>query len=209
MAVHDVSLILSPDTPLYPGERRFECEFYRTIADGDTSNNSRIAMGSHVGTHIDAPLHFVAGGRTVDEIAPDALVGPCALVDVGDADLITRPVLEALRLAGRERILFRTKNSAWIARRFEPAFVAFSAEGARHLADMGPRLIGIDAPSLDPYKAPGHPAHMTLLGSAALEGAIEWLSLAGLEPGEYDLFCGPLPARGAEAAPCRVLLRRP
>jgi arylformamidase len=165
-------------------------------------------MGSHNGTHIDAPLHFVEGGGTVESIPPEALVGPCVLVDVGDAGVITQRVLARLDLAGRKRILFRTKNSAWISKRFEEKFVAFSADGARYLADLGPVLIGIDAPSLDPRGTPGHPAHMAILGSGTIKGAIEWLNPAGVEPGEYELFCGPIRATGAEAAPCRVFVRR-
>ena len=86
--------------------------------------------------------------------------------------------------------------------------MAFSGDGGRYLAGLGPVLVGIDAPSLDPRGTVGHPAHMAILGSATIRGAIEWLNLAGLEPGPYELFCGPLRIPAAEAAPCRVLLRR-
>ena len=209
MPIYDVTLPLGPATPLYPGDPPFVMEMYRRLEAGESSNNSRLAMGSHNGTHIDAPLHFIAGGLPVDRIPPEALVGPCVLVDCGDADLLTADVLKRLDLAGRERILFRTKNSAWISKRFQEPFVGFSADGGKYLAELGPRIIGIDAPSLDPRGTPGHPAHMAILGSGKIMGAIEWLNLAGLETGEYELFCGPLKVVGAEAAPCRVLLRRP
>jgi arylformamidase len=209
MPIFDVSVPLTSEMPIYPGDPPFGFEWVRTIAGGATSNNSRLTLGSHTGTHIDAPLHFIEGGGPVDAIPPDVLVGRCVLVDVGTADLITRAALEPLRLAGQQRILFRTKNSAWIARRFQQPFVAFSADGAQYLADVGPALIGIDAPSLDPRGTPGHPAHMAILGSGRIKAAIEWLSLGGLETGEYDLFCGPLHVVGGEAAPCRVFLHRP
>jgi len=208
MAVYDVSLVLGPETPRYPGDPPFECAFHQTIRGGGASNDSHLAMGSHAGTHLDAARHVVDGGRTVEQIAPDALVGPCVVVDAGAAEVLTRAVLETMDLTGHERVLFRTKNSAWIGRRFEPAYVAFSADGAQYLAELGPRLVGIDAPSLDRYEAAGYPAHHALLGSPRLEGAIEWLALGGVAAGAYDLFCGPLPVRGAEAAPCRVLLRQ-
>lgn len=209
MRVYDVTLPLSAATPLYPGDPPFEFEQYRTIGPTSASNNSRLRMGSHNGTHIDAPLHFVAGGATLDAIPPEALVGPCVVVDVGNADAITRAVLEPLGLAGRERVLFRTRNSAWISQRFDPAFVGFSADGAAYLAELGPVLIGIDAPSLDPRGAKNHPAHTAILGSGRIKGAIEWLNLAAIDPGEYTLFCGPLNVVGAEGAPCRVFLTRP
>jgi arylformamidase len=208
MPVFDLTLPLGPLTPLYPGDPPFELDMYHTLAEGASSNNSRLRMGSHNGTHIDAPLHFIRNGGGVDSIPPESLVGPCVLVDAGDADLLTREVLQRLDLAGHERVLFRTKNARWIAQRFEEKFVAFSGDGARYLASLGPRLIGIDAPSLDPRGSVGHPAHMALLGSGAIHGAIEWLNPAGLEPGAYELFCGPLRIPDAEAAPCRVLLRR-
>ena len=91
-----------------------------------------------------------------------------------------------------------------------PLKTLFGPRGRRWLAglDLGPRLIGIDAPSLDPRGTAGHPAHQAILGSGRIKGAIEWLNLAGLRAGEYELFCGPLKVVGAEAAPCRVLLRR-
>jgi arylformamidase len=208
MPIFDVTLPLGPGTPIYPGDAPFTFEMYRRLADGATSNNSRFSMGSHDGTHIDAPLHFIAGGATVPEIPPEVLVGPCLLVDVGPVDIITPEVLARLDLAGRERILFRTANSAWISTRFEEKFVAFSAGAARRLVELGPRLIGIDAPSLDPRGTAGHPAHQAILGSGRIKGAIEWLNLAGLETGEYELFCGPLRIVDAEGAPCRVFLRR-
>jgi arylformamidase len=208
MPIYDVTLPLGPATPLYPGDPPFVMEMYRRLATGASSNNSRLAMGSHNGTHIDAPLHFIDGGLSIDQIPPEALVGPCVLADCGDADSITADVLKRLNLAGRKRILFRTKNSEWIGKRFQEPFIGFSADGAKYLAQLGPVLIGIDSPSLDPRGTPGHPAHMAILGSGKIMGAIEWLNLAGLETGDYEIFCGPLPVVGAEGAPCRVFLRR-
>jgi len=209
MPVYDVTVPMHAGMPLWPGDPPFSLEFVRTLAASGVANNSRMAFSSHTGTHIDAPLHFIDGGATVGQIPPEALVGPCVLVDVGKVDLITRQVLEGLDLAGRERILFRTSNSAWIAERFDERFVAFSADAAAYLAELGPVLIGIDAPSLDPRGTPGHPAHVAILGSGTVRGAIEWLALAGLETGDYDLFCGPLRVVEAEGTPCRVLLVRP
>jgi len=213
MPLYDVSVPVHPGMPVYPGDPPTKFAFVRRIAHGAEANNSWLSLGSHAGTHIDAPLHFIEDGASVDAIGPEVLVGPCRLIDVGEAPIITRQVLEALDLGltddpeGARRLLFRTRNSRWIAERFEPDFVAFSADGAAFLAEeVRAVLIGIDAPSLDPRGTPGHPAHMAILGSHTIRGAIEWLALDGLEPGPYTLFCGPLPVQGAEAAPCRVFL---
>jgi len=209
MPIHDVSAPMHPRMPMYPNDPPFKFQFIRKLAHGAPSNHSWMSLGSHTGTHIDAPLHFIEGGGSVDRIPPEVLIGPCRLVDVGEAPVITRGILEGLDLAGAERLLFRTTNSAWIAEEFRDAFVAFAEDGARYLAEtVRPVLVGIDAPSLDPRGAPGHPAHMAILGSETIRGAIEWLALGGLEPGDYRLFCGPLRLAGAEAAPCRVFLSR-
>lgn len=210
MTLFDVTVPMHNAMPLYPSDPPLKFQFIRRLAHGAASNNSWMSLGSHTGTHIDAPLHFIENGGTVDRIPPDALVGPCVLVDVGDAPVVTRDVLRKCDLAGAERVLIRTTNSAWITREFRDDFVAFSEDGARYLTeDVRPILVGVDAPSLDPRGTPGHPAHMAILGSGVIQGAIEWLALGGLEPGPYTLFCGPLRMVGAEAAPCRVFLARP
>ncbi|MFO8014825.1 MAG: cyclase family protein [Phycisphaerae bacterium] len=209
MPIHDVTVPMHRDMPTYPSDPPLKFQFIRKLARGAESNNSWMALGSHTGTHIDAPLHFIEGGGTVDRIPPDALVGPCRVVDAGEAPVITRAVLEGLDLAGAERLLFRTTNSAWITREFRDGFVAFTEDAARYLAEaVRPVLVGIDAPALDPLGTPGHPAHMAILGSETIQGAIEWLALADVAPGDYHLFCGPMCLAGAEAAPCRVFLSR-
>jgi len=209
MPIHDVTIPMRPGMPTYPSDPPFKFQFIRKLARGAESNNSWMALGSHTGTHIDAPLHFIEGGGSVDAIPPEALVGPCRVVDVGEAPLITRAVLGGLDLAGVERLLFRTATSAWIAEEFRDDFVAFTEDAARYLAEeVRPVLVGIDSPALDPLGTPGHPAHMAILGSETIKGAIEWLALADVAPGEYHLFCGPLRLAGAEAAPCRVFLSR-
>ncbi len=209
MPTHDVTVPMHRDMPTYPNDPPFKFQFIRKLARGAESNNSWMALGSHTGTHIDAPLHFIEGGGAVDAIPPEALVGPCRVVDVGEAPVITRAVLEGLDLAGAQRLLFRTTNSAWITREFRDDFVGLAEDAARYLAEaVRPVLVGIDSPALDPLGTPGHPAHMAILGSETIKGAIEWLALADVAPGDYHLFCGPLRLAGAEAAPCRVFLSR-
>ena len=209
MPTYDVTLPMHRDMPVWPDDPPFKFQFIRKLALGHASNNSWMALGSHTGTHIDAPLHFIEGGGTVDAIPPDALVGPCRVVDVGEAPVITRPMLEGMDLAGAERLLFRTATSAWIAEAFREDFVGFAEGAARYLAEaVRPMLVGIDSPALDPFGTPGHPAHMAILGSGCIKGAIEWLALGDVEPGDYHLFCGPMRLTGAEAAPCRVFLSR-
>ncbi len=207
MALMDISVPMRPGMPVWPGDPEFGLLWPSRVDAGDASTNSRIALSSHTGTHVDAPMHFIRGGVSLDAVPPDVFVGPCRVVDAGDAAAIPSETVRRAGLDGIDRVVFRTRNSAWIRDRFDPEFVAFEPEAAEALAAIGPRLVGIDAPSVDPYGAPGHPAHMALLGSGRVLALLEWLALGEVEAGDYELLCAPLAVAGAEAAPCRALLR--
>lgn len=202
----DITMPLYAGMLAYPGTPEFSLRRYRNIASGDTSNNSEFSMGTHVGTHVDAPLHYVEGGGTIDDLDPRVLIGPCRVFhlethEIGPASLCT------LDLSGVTRALFRTPSSGDLSDPgFKTEFAHVTGEGADLLASAGIRLVGVDYLSLDRYKAPGHPAHNTLLAAGVV--VIEGVDLSGVEPGDYELICCPLLIRGAEAAPARVFLRR-
>jgi arylformamidase len=202
----DITMPLHSDMLLYPGSPPFSVEQYRSISSGDTSNNSRFSMGTHVGTHVDAPGHYVDGGPGIDMVDPAILIGPCRVFDLAGKQ-ISAAVLRGLDMAGVTRALFRTPSSDDLADpEFNPDFAHVTGDGAEYLAEMGVKLVGVDYLSLDRYKAPGHPAHHTLLGAGV--AVIEGVVLSGVEPGDYELICCPLKIAGAEAAPTRVFLRR-
>lgn len=201
----DITMPLSPGMLTYPGTPPFEWEQYRSIEHGDSSNNSRFSMGSHVGTHVDAPRHYVPGGPGVETLAPEVLVGPCRVFQV-EQKALDAALLSRLDLGGVPRVLFGTPSSGDLSRpAFNPDFAHVTADGAELLVRSGVRLVGVDYLSVDRYKAPGHPAHHVLLGAGIV--VVEGLNLSGVTPGDYELICCPLLIPGAEAAPARVFLR--
>ena len=193
MHIIDVSVPVRPGMVTYPGDPEVRLERVSSIADGALANLSRLDLGVHSGTHIDAPLHFVDGGASVEALPLDVLVGPCVVVDGLDAAAVPR---------GAERVLFKTPNGRlWERGEFSEDFVALDGEAARALVELGVRLVGIDYLSIGDEEA-----HRALLGAGVV--AIEGLDLREVDPGEYRLVCAPLKLEGAEGAPARVLLLR-
>ena len=201
----DVSVPLAPEQPCWPGDEPFCYEETRTQAAGHGSNCARMRLSVHYGTHVDAPYHFVSSGRTVDQIAPDVLVGPCRVIVLRDTEELIEPDdLAAVVPEGTTRLLVRTKNSDRERDGvFHEEFVAFSEESARWLVERGVRLLGVDAPSIAPYGDTA-PAHIAFLGASDV--VIENLDLRQVEEGEYYLLCLPLKIVGSGGAPARVFL---
>jgi arylformamidase len=207
MPILDVSVPLDGRLPTWPGNPRFEIAPVKRIADGASSNVSRLTLGTHSGTHIDAPRHMIDDSGTVDDLPLEALVGPARVVAVDTARAIEPHHVGADALQGATRVLFKTRNSElWRSTEFRSDFVFLSAPAAQALVEAGVRLVGVDYLSIEEYKKPGAPAHRTLLAARVV--VVEGLDLSGAEPGAYDLFCLPLRVAGADGAPARVLLRR-
>lgn len=205
----DISRPIFTGMAIYPRNPPVEITPARSIARGDSSNVSALALGSHTGTHVDAPLHMAEGAPGVDELSLDALIGPALVVAIPEEVRAIGPAeLEAAGLDGHRRILFRTRNSARFAAtgRFEEDFTYLTAESAAVLVERDVVAVGIDALSVEQYHAGHHRAHDTLLqrGVAVIEG----LDLAHVEPGEYELICLPLRIRRGDGAPARVVLMR-
>lgn len=193
MQIIDVSVPVRPGMITYPGDPEVRLERVSSIADGDVVNLSRLDFGVHSGTHVDAPLHFVDGGPSVESLPLDVLVGLCVVVEGLDPAAVP---------AGAERVLFKTPNSRlWEREEFSQEFVALDGEAARALVERGVRLVGIDYLTIGDEEA-----HRVLLGAGVV--AVEGLDLREVEPGEYRLVCAPLKLEGAEGAPARVLLLR-
>jgi arylformamidase len=160
----------------------------------------------HTGTHVDAPVHFLADGAGVDALPLDQLLGEARVVDVGEASSIGAAELRTIDPRAGERLLFKTRNSArgWKTDRFLPDFVYLSREGAALLAERRVRTVGIDYLSIAGMHE-GVPTHRALLEQGIC--IIEGLDLSPVEPGSYELVCLPLRLAGADGAPARVLLR--
>jgi arylformamidase len=204
----DISLPLQPDLPTWPGDPRLQRERFVCMEEGHVANVSQLACCVHVGTHVDAPYHFVADGKTVEHLALDTLIGEAVVVHVPDVESVTAADLERLTLpAGVQRLLLRTHNSAlWAAGMapFREEYVALTEDAAQWVVDHSIRLIGVDYLSVQRYHD-GPRTHQILLEAEVI--ILEGLNLAHVAPGTYELLCLPLKLIGAEGAPARTVLR--
>jgi len=207
MRIHDITLTLKPGIPNWPGEEGPLFKPISEIARGDVANVTLLSFASHTGTHVDAPFHFLSGGRTVDALPLDSLIGKALVVEMAEEGHISAAVLERARISqGTERILFRTRNSElWNSPQFDKGFVALTPDAAKWLVDHDIKLVGIDYLSIEPFRAPReHPTHTTLLRAGVV--IVEGLDLRAIRPGEYTVVCLPLKAFGLDGAPARVVL---
>lgn len=207
MRYFDVTLPIRDGMPVYPGDPAVVVRPHCAIADGAPFNVSVVTLGSHTGTHIDAPRHFIDGAEGVDQIAPEILAGPARVIEVPTAGDIEAQALRGIAGTSCRRLLLKTRNSSRpLADRFAPGYAALTAGAARFLAATGLGLVGLDGPSADPSHATKYPAHRTLLQAGVV--ILEGLELAAVPAGEYELLCLPLRLSGADGAPARVLLRQ-
>jgi arylformamidase len=207
MPLLDVSLPLDARLPIWPANPPFDLTPEKQISAGASSNVSRLTLGTHTGTHVDAPRHMIDGAPTLDQLPLDALIGPGRVVAVDTDRAIEPRHVDGDALQGSTRVLFKTRNSTfWGTPEFRTDFVFLSEAAARALVDAGVRLVGIDYLSVEEYRKPGAPAHKALLSAGVV--IVEGLDLSSAEPGPYDVFCLPIRVSGADGAPARVILRR-
>ncbi len=204
----DLSLPVRSGMLLWPGDPPFSLETILSVSKGDLFTLSYLKMGSHTGTHIDAPRHFFAEGKSVDKIELDLLLGPC---EVWDLSQVEGP-LEALHLESLEkkpppRLLLRTRNSEkglLFAEHFTENYVGLGLSGAQWLLNQGVRLVGIDYLSIEPYHQKDFATHRLLLEKEVI--ILEGLNLAQVPEGTYELLCLPLKMVSADGAPVRAVL---
>lgn len=208
--IYDVSLGVGPEMLTWPGDPPVELDPAKRIEKGDGSNVSELRLGTHTGTHVDPPFHFIVGAPTVEALDLTILVGPALVADLRDAGpAITPAELDALAIPeGTQRILFRTPNSElWADKRvtFPDSYTALTPEGARWCVDRGIRLVGTDFLSIEQKGTPGHPTHVALLEAGVI--IVEGLDLSAVSPGAYELAVLPLKIMGGDGAPARAILR--
>jgi arylformamidase len=207
----DVSLPIGPELLTWPGDPAVEVRPASRIGDGDPANVSELRLGTHTGTHVDPPVHFIDGADAIDAVALDALFGEAVVADLTAVDAIGPPELEALGLPdGIERLLCKTRNSELWARpdpTFPDDYVAVTPDGARWCVDRGLRLVGVDFLSVERDGPPDFPVHHTLLESGVL--IVEGLDLSAVEPGTYTFACLPLRIAGGDGGPARAALIEP
>jgi arylformamidase len=207
----DVTATLNPaTTPVYEGDAPMKFEFVKDMRKGDLLTLSVYSLGAHSGTHIDAPMHFVRDGVSIDRVSLEPLIGPGRVIDIPDGvQAIDTAELNRHEWRGAQRVLFRTRSSlrGWMASRdFHRDFTYITPDAAQLLADAGVRLVGIDYLSSEQFGAPAPRTHQILLGKGI--PIVEGLALEGVGAGEYDVIVLPIKVAGHEGAPARAVLRR-
>lgn len=207
MRTYDISLTISSSLPVWPGDPKVLLERVGKIEEGSNANVSRITMGVHTGTHIDAPFHFLQDGKTVEHMQINMLTGRAYVLYLPDVDVITGSVLETAQIPPRmRRVLFKTRNSDLWSHHvsdFQTDFVGLSADGAEYLVNRGVKLVGVDYLSVAPYKK-SRPTHEILMKAGVV--IVEGLDLSAVPQGRYTLFCLPLKLAGSDGAPARAIL---
>lgn len=207
MRIYDITLPISESMAIWPGDPPVRIRQPLRLEKGDVATVSQIELGSHTGTHVDAPAHFLQRGNTIDRLDLELLIGEALVVDAGDVDSLSASKLERLDIPlGVERLLLKTRNSDhWTHRdnAFFTDFVALTEDGAQWLVDRTMRLVGTDYLSVAPLEDPA-PVHLTLQGSSVV--LVEGLNLSQVPAGTYQLVCLPLKLVGCDGAPARAVL---
>ncbi len=209
MPIYDITVPIRSGMPVYEGDPGVEIKAWSALAKGDSANVSSLHFGAHTGTHVDAPAHFIEGARKIDALSLETLMGPARVIRVPDE--VTEIDLDSLAkcdLAGIERVLFHTRNSAfWSGEGFRKDFAHLAPEAAEKLVELGVKLVGIDYLSIEKFHSGHHRTHLALLSNNVV--IVEGLNLSEVDAGDYELICLPMKiAEGAgDGAPARAVLR--
>lgn len=204
--IYDISVPVVSGGAVYPGNPEIRIEPTSQVSKGDSSNVSRLSLGSHTGTHVDAMKHFFDDGSTVDTLPLESLIGPATVIAFPDDVMsVTAAHLKQHRLDGVSRLLIRTRNSGFITDgTFHKDYTYVTPDGAEYLVSLGIKLVGVDYLSVEQFHSGHHKTHRTLLGKDVV--IVEGLDLSAITPGQYDLYCLPLRLTGLDGAPARAIL---
>ena len=206
----DVTATLDPaTTPVYEGDALMSFEFLKDMRKGDGFTLSKLSLGAHSGTHVDAPMHFIRDGASIDKIPLDPFIGPARVIEIADSvQSIDAAELNRHQWRNAERVIFRTRSSArsWMrSSTFHRDFAYIAPDAAQLLADAAVKLVGIDYISAEKFGAPAPLTHRILLSKGI--PIVEGLALEAVRPGDYDLVVLPMKVAGHEGAPARAVMR--
>ena len=203
----DISVPLYTGMVHWPDNPPVSIERMMDIDRGDTANVSKLSMGVHTGTHMDAPVHFFPGGKGIDTMPLAATIGLARVIEIHDPESIKPDELHMYQIKSGERILFKTRNSTrcWQSDDFVKDFVYISHEAAQYLAAQQVQTVGVDYLSVGGFFKDGVETHHALLSAGIW--IIEGLNLSSVRAGTYELICLPLKIERSDGAPSRAVLR--
>ncbi len=205
----DISFPFDHDMAIYPNNPSYSCKKISDIAKGESCNISQFEMGTHTGTHLDAPSHFIEGGMTVDEIPLDRINGPAKVVRVF-GQIITADILGRYSIEENDIILFKTENTdSFLGEHILSSYTTLDYEAALFLADKKIKMVGIDYMTVErprELREPGKSVHQILLSNNIF--ILESLDLRKVEEGSYVLYCFPLKLMGCDGSPVRAVLKQ-
>jgi len=211
MPIYDVTVPIFNELPTWPGDPAVEIGDASSLSAGDGANVSMLNFGAHTATHVDAPAHFIEGAGKVEALDLDVLIGEAQVVAVpDDCHAIDEAFVLAHCSPGAERVLFKTRNSAFWSEaklQFHEDFTYLDLKAAETLVQRGLKLVGIDYLSIEKFNSPKHETHLALLSHGVV--ILEGLNLSEVPAGRYELICLPLRLRSnlGDGAPARVVLR--
>jgi len=190
----------------FPGDPPFKMEPFFRRAAGDPFDLALMSMGTHLGTHVDPPAHYLDGGATVEMIPLDVLVGPGIVLDMRGRPFVDAMALRESPVQGHIRVLLKTDNGPRLLEsEFHEDYVHVTEDAAEYLVELGVVLVGNDYLSIERYNNEGAPVHRTLLSAGVL--VVEGVNSMNLPAGPCEIYCLPLNIAGADGAPARLLVR--
>ncbi len=202
----DISVTLKSGMAHWPGDPDVKIHRVKDMNKGAGNNLSQLSMSAHAGTHMDAPLHFIRAGKSLDKMPLEATVGPARVISIKDKKAITVAELKGKRIRAGERVLFKTLNSSrcWKGNMFKKNFVYITPDAAQYLADRKVQTVGVDYLSVGGFYEGGRETHLAFLNAGIW--LIEGLDLSKAKEGKYQLICLPLKILNSDGAPARAVL---
>lgn len=200
----DISQPLRNDHAEWPGDTPFSYEVAVTKEETGSVNIGKLTTSTHMGTHIDAPFHFLNDGATVEQLPLETYIGHARVIELKDVTKVGRKVLEKIDFGGATRILLKTEKREDFTV-FPSTFTTIEADLAPLLKERGVKLLGIDAPSVDGETSKTLDAHHALHENGVM--ILENIVLGNVPPGDYELIALPLHIVGADGSPVRAVIR--
>ena len=203
MKIFDISVSLHNGMPVFPGDPAPDIKRVLNMPK-DAANVSFLCMGSHTGTHVDPPLHFIENGMPIDRIPLVHLYGNAEVLDLTRVE--NEIAAEDLEKAshGEKMLLFKTRNSQlWQYTGFRSDFAYLNESGADWVVRNGIKTIAIDYLSIGSFQG-AEAVHKKLLDAGVT--VVEGVDLTGIEPGKYTFACLPLKIKDGDGSPARAIL---